>query len=164
MAVRYHLDRVLKLFDYLRIDGWVFSPTDSLERVEVWIDGRRVHTEREAIGLPTPSVQLHPSCGFSVSCLVKDVARLPPGQVKLIMKSGEHATAELEPKLERAPLDRRFEAMLRESGPRPRLLEVGGRIRTPGSEKRRDLFAFTDYLAGTSKPGRTWIRWSMRTP
>src|SRR3954464_12075348 len=73
----YHFDRVLMVFDYLRIDGWFVSEGDRVTEIMLYFGEQCMHRERANVRLPSPDLTTLPpphDWRFSISCLAKDVA------------------------------------------------------------------------------------------
>jgi hypothetical protein len=97
MFHRVHLDRVLMMFDYARIDGWLLVPDDKLREIRLMFGDECVHVERSNIALPSPDIALHPACRFSLSLFLRDAGSRTDGRLELLLESGGSIVVPLEP-------------------------------------------------------------------
>ena len=87
----YHFDRVLMVFDYLRIDGWFVSEGDRVTEILLYFGEQCVHRERANVRLPSADLTTLPpphDWRFSISCLTKDVAERRGGCLRFVLASG----------------------------------------------------------------------------
>jgi hypothetical protein len=145
---RIHLDRSLLFYDYLRVEGWLFPEPEALESIDVFVDGRLVHTEKERFMEPSPDIDLHPNCRFSISTLVTRAQDGLTGSLTFNFAQGEPVTLDLAYNAAAHHLEAssEFYAFLDQvrATPGASLLEVGSRARSGTSF--RHLLEGVDYV------------------
>lgn len=140
----YHFDRVLMVFDYLRIDGWFVSEGDRVSEILLYFGEQCLHRERANVRMPSSDLTMLPpphDWRFSISCLAKDVAERRSGCLHFVLASGAVVRIPLptSDELSLSPLQKGFLRRLREENCR-RILDLGSRARS-GISRRGDIEA-----------------------
>lgn len=138
----YHFDRVLMLFDYLRIDGWFVTEGDRVTEILLYFGEQCMHRERTNVRLPSHDLNMLPpphDWRFSISCLAKDVAQRRGGCLRFVLASGTVVTLPLPTTddMRLSALQKGFLRRLREENCR-RVLDLGSRARS-GISRRGDI-------------------------
>lgn len=147
MSIRWQcrFERVLMVFDYLRIEGSLTLAGDEATGFDVLLDGICIHREDLS---PLAATAPEANRRFLVSCLIPDVARRGLGLVRFQLATGRTIEAPFHerrstPAMDESPAFGRFLRLVRERAGAT-VLEVGSRARSGVSV--RDQFAGCDYL------------------
>ena len=139
---------ITKLHNCLLVEGWFFHPTDRLAAVALLDNGRSPH-QISSVGTPTAMTQ-GDDLGFRLQALRAEPTSPLDAVLEFNTAAGERFTCALRdlavdrrPTEPTAGLAAAFRRLVCDLGPRPLILDVGGRPRS-GNEFRH-LFPDADY-------------------